>query len=81
VLQRRVPSGGGINLKDDLEKTEPTEVKPFNSAIEHYQKIMGMPNKSADLTSMPKPIRRFGYFIMGFVICALLAMIITKIFF
>jgi hypothetical protein len=68
-------------LKDDLENTESTEVKPFNSATEHYQKIMGMPNKAADLKSMPKPIRWFGYFIMGFVICAILAMIITKILF
>jgi hypothetical protein len=68
-------------LKEDIEKPDPTEVKPFNDATEHYQKIMGMPNKSADLKSMPKPIRWFGYFIIGFVICAVLALIIFKIFF
>jgi hypothetical protein len=56
-------------------------VEPLNNITEHYQKIMGMPNKTADLKSMPKPIRWFGYFFIGFTICALLALILIQIFY
>lgn len=36
----------------------------FNSVIEHYQKIEGLPNKRADLDSMPKWLRLFWYCVM-----------------
>lgn len=68
-------------MKENLEEDEPVEIQPFNSAAEHYQKIMGMPNKAVDYKSMPKPIRWFGYFVAGFICCGVLAMIIINLFF
>ncbi|MFF0830100.1 hypothetical protein ACFYU8_24820 [Brevibacillus sp. NPDC003359] len=37
----------------------------FNSAMSHMQNIEGLPSKSADLNSMPAPVRWFAYFAFG----------------
>ncbi|MDQ0416543.1 hypothetical protein J2Z48_000710 [Croceifilum oryzae] len=40
--------------KVDIEGT------PFNSAIDHYQKIEGLPNKSVNLSNCPNGSGFFG---------------------
>ncbi|WP_186446165.1 hypothetical protein [Paenibacillus cremeus] len=46
--------------KSNTQKDEPpTVVDSFNSAMDHYQKIIGMPNKKADLSAMPRWLRFF----------------------
>ncbi|MGG4444163.1 hypothetical protein [Brevibacillus fortis] len=37
----------------------------FNSAMSHLQNIEGLPSKSADLHSMPAPVRWFAYIAFG----------------
>ncbi|WP_233566946.1 hypothetical protein [Cohnella endophytica] len=68
-------------MNKDADKNEPTVVEPFNAATEHLQQIIGVPNKSVDLKSMPKPIRWFGYFFVGFIICALLTLVLIQLFY
>ncbi|MBP1932000.1 amino acid transporter [Ammoniphilus resinae] len=42
-----------------------TEVKPFNDVTDHYQKHVGLHNKSVNLNTMTKWLQIFWYFIMG----------------
>ena len=45
--------------------TEPgqsDDIPIFNDVTEHNRNVMGIPDKKADLRSMPKPVRWFGYF-------------------
>lgn len=57
----------------------PAPTEPFNSAVDHYQKIMGMPSGKADLKTFPKFIKYFYYFVITFVIVAFLLMILIPI--
>ncbi|AZN42689.1 hypothetical protein EJC50_25615 [Paenibacillus albus] len=49
-------------MKEKNNLTNDSDVPVFNNDTEHYQNIMGVPNKKADLKTMPRPIRYFGYF-------------------
>jgi hypothetical protein len=51
-----------------------------HGTTEHYQKIMGAPNKKADLNAIPKPVKYFYYFIMGFLVIAFILMLYVAIF-
>lgn len=44
------------------ERPSGAEVHSFNNVTEHYRTVLGIPDKAADLSSMPKPLRWFGYF-------------------
>ncbi|SFL49450.1 hypothetical protein SAMN03159341_106355 [Paenibacillus sp. 1_12] len=62
------------------ENNSNTTVEPFNSATDHYSKIMGVPNTRADLKTMPKPVRYFYYFVVGFIVIGFTIMLYTAIF-
>ncbi len=69
-------------MKKDEEKEEhltETIVEPFNDVTDHNQKIMGYPNKAADLSSMPVPVRWFFYFVVGFSLFAFLTVVISAL--
>jgi len=53
--------------------------KPINDAIEHMSKIEGYPT-DINLKKLPKPLRYFGYFFIGFFSISILLIIITKLF-
>jgi hypothetical protein len=55
-----------------------TDKKPINDAMEHMSKIEGYPT-DVDLIRLPKPLRYFGYFFIGFFSLAILFIIIAKI--
>jgi hypothetical protein len=61
-------------LKEEI--TESSNTTPMNSVIDHYQKILGFPNKSVDLKTMPKALRLFAYFVYGVVIIGVITIII-----
>lgn len=52
--------------------------KPINDAMEHMSKIEGYPT-NVDLKKLPKPLRYFGYFFIGFFSLSILFIIIAKI--
>ncbi|MCJ8013766.1 hypothetical protein MUG84_18735 [Paenibacillus sp. KQZ6P-2] len=46
--------------KSDIQEDEsPTVAESLNNATDHYHKIMGMPNKRADLNAMPRWLKFF----------------------
>ncbi|GAA0361234.1 hypothetical protein [Bacillus horti] len=47
-------------------------VEPYNSAMDHYQRHMGLPSKRVDLRTMPKWLRIFYY---GFITVVLIGFI------
>lgn len=55
-----------------------TDKKPINDAMEHMSKIEGYPT-DVDLKKLPKPLRYFGYFFIGFFSLSILFIIIAKI--
>ena len=56
-----------------------SDKKPINDAMEHLSNIEGYPT-DVDLKKLPKPLRYFGYFFMGFFSISLLFIIIDKLF-
>lgn len=56
-----------------------SEKKPINDAMEHMSKIEGYPT-DVDLNKLPKPLRYFGYFMIGFFSLSILFIIIAKLF-
>jgi hypothetical protein len=55
--------------------------KPFNDAIDHFNQIegnAGSPN-NAKLSRLPKPLKFFGYFLIGFFSLSILLMIIFSL--
>ncbi len=58
------------------------ENKPFNDAIDHFNKIEGNAgNVNEDaIKNLPKPIKYVGYFIVGFFSISFLLMIILNLF-
>ena len=56
-----------------------SDKKPINDAMEHLSNIEGYPT-DVDLKKLPKPLRYFGYFFMGFFSISLLFIIIAKLF-
>jgi hypothetical protein len=57
------------------------EDKPFNDVIDHFNRIEGNAGnpKNAKLNRLPKPLRYFGYFMIGFISLSILLMIILNI--
>lgn len=48
-----------------------SDQKPFNDAVEHMKTIEGLPSQT-DMKKLPRPIRYFGYFFLGFFAVSLL---------
>lgn len=55
-----------------------SDKKPVNDAMEHLNQIEGYPT-NVDLKKLPKPLRYFGYFIIGFFSISVLFIIIMKL--
>ncbi|WP_066074575.1 hypothetical protein [Neobacillus soli] len=57
------------------------ENKPFNDVIDHFNKIEGnaINPTSAKLKRLPKPLKYFGYFMIGLVSISFLLMIILNL--
>lgn len=55
--------------------------KPFNDVINHFNRIEGNAGSTsnAKLSRLPKPLKYFGYFIIGFFSLSVLLMIIFKL--
>jgi hypothetical protein len=69
------------DVSDDFKRDESDSTfEPLNDVTDHYQKHMGLPNKKADLNVMPKPVRYFYYFVVGFVSIAFILFLYTAIF-
>jgi hypothetical protein len=58
------------------DETVQNDVQPFNNVTDHYHKIMGLPTKRADLSSMPKPVRWFAYFFYTVIVLGAIAIAI-----
>ncbi|MFD1956788.1 hypothetical protein ACFSL6_22075 [Paenibacillus thailandensis] len=56
-----------------------SEVPSFNDVTDHYQSILGVPDKKADINNMPKPLRWFAYFFYSVIIFGALIFIISMI--
>ncbi|MBT2641511.1 amino acid transporter [Bacillus sp. ISL-41] len=54
-----------------------SDKKPINDAMEHLSNIEGYPT-NVDIKDLPKPLRYFGYFMIGFFSLSLLFIIIAK---
>jgi len=54
-----------------------TEVKPFNSVTDHYQKHVGLPNKRVNLNTLPMWLQTFWYSIMGFMLIGFILLLIS----
>jgi hypothetical protein len=57
-----------------------TTVEPFNDVTEHYQKIMGMPNKKANISTFPRWLRIFYYTIITIVAVGILILLGVQVF-
>jgi hypothetical protein len=57
------------------------EDKPFNDAIDHFNKIEGNATnpKNADLNKLPKPLKYIGYFMIAFFSISLILIIILSL--
>ncbi|MFK9092453.1 hypothetical protein [Bacillus salipaludis] len=57
------------------------ENKPFNDVIDHFNKIKGNAANLAktDIKKLPKPLKYFGYFMIGFISLSVLLMIILNL--
>jgi len=66
--------------QQQLVQTESHEVASFNSVTEHYHTIMGVPRQPAEISSIPAPIRWFGYFGFGGILVGAATMLIVALF-
>ncbi|MDQ6597971.1 amino acid transporter [Bacillus salipaludis] len=57
------------------------ENKPFNDAIEHFNEIEGNAGNpsNAKINKLPKPLKYFGCFMIGFISLSILLMIILNL--
>lgn len=57
------------------------ENKPFNDVIDHFNKVEGNASNHAntDINKLPKPLKYFGYFMIGFISLSILLMIILNL--
>lgn len=57
------------------------ENKPFNDVIDHFNKIEGNATNptNAKLKKLPKPLKYFGYFMIGFFSISILLIIILNL--
>lgn len=56
-----------------------SDQKPINDAMDHMSKIEGYPT-DVELKKLPKPLRYFGYSMVGFFSLSILFIIIAKLF-
>lgn len=56
-----------------------SDKKPINEAMEHLSNIEGYPT-DVNIKKLPKPLRYFGYFMIGFFSLSILFIIIAKLF-
>ncbi|ANF96647.1 hypothetical protein [Paenibacillus bovis] len=66
--------------QQQLEQTESHEVTSFNSVTEHYHTVVGVPRHSVEMSTIPAPIRWFGYFGFGGIVVGAVTMIIVAFF-
>ncbi|WP_314592213.1 hypothetical protein [Paenibacillus terrigena] len=67
--------------KSDIQEDKsPTVAESLNNATDHYHKIMGMPNKRADLNAMPRWLKFFYYFIVCIIAIGFLIGLYASIF-
>ncbi|SFT08161.1 hypothetical protein [Paenibacillus sp. BC26] len=68
-------------LDDSSDKETSTrgaaDVPVFNNVTEHYQTIMGVPSKQADMKSMPRVLRWFGYFFYAAIVLGAIAFVVS----
>ncbi|GMK38368.1 hypothetical protein PCCS19_14220 [Paenibacillus sp. CCS19] len=64
---------------DNNDTNAGADVPVFNDVTSHYQNIMGVPNKKAELKSMPGPVRWFGYFFYAAIIVLAVTFIVSYI--
>ena len=64
-------------MNDNKFSESETEVKPFNSVTDHYQKHVGLPNKRVNLNTLPKWLQMFWYCIMGFMVIGFILLLIS----
>lgn len=70
-----------MNSQNGTENKEThTTVEPFNDVTEHYQMIIGMPNKREHMYTFPKWLRIFYYSVITVVTVGVLAMLGIKIY-
>jgi hypothetical protein len=57
------------------------ENKPFNDVIDHFNKVEGNAANLAktDIKKLPKPLKYFGYLIIGFISLSILLMFILNL--
>ncbi|WP_102262554.1 amino acid transporter [Mesobacillus jeotgali] len=55
-----------------------SDKKPINDAMEHMSKIEGIPT-DVNLRKLPKPLRYFGYFMIGFFTLSILFIMIANL--
>ncbi|MFX3675183.1 MAG: amino acid transporter [Paenisporosarcina sp.] len=55
-----------------------SDEKPINDAMEHMKNIEGYPT-SIDIKKLPRPLRYFGYFFIGFFLISILIILIGNI--
>lgn len=53
------------------------EFPAFNDATDLYRKIMGVPNKRADLSAIPQFVRWFAYFFYAVLILGAIAFVVS----
>ena len=66
-------------VKGELRVDE--DKKPFNDAIDHMNKIEGNVSNlaNADFKKLPRPLKYFGYFVVGFFSITLLLILILNL--
>jgi len=64
-------------MNDNKFSESETEVKPFNSVTDHYQKHVGLPNKRVNLNTLPMWLQTFWYSIMGFMLIGFILLLIS----
>jgi hypothetical protein len=55
-----------------------SDKKPINDAMEHMSRIEGIPT-DANLKNLPRPLRYFGYFMIGFFTISILFIMVASI--
>lgn len=63
--------------EQQIHQTESREVTSFNSVTEHYHTIVGVPRQQVEMSSIPAPIRWFGYFGFGGIILGAVTMLMV----
>ncbi|MBP3962760.1 hypothetical protein [Paenibacillus lignilyticus] len=67
----------GDSSEKETSTRDAADVPVFNNVTEHYQTIMGVPGKQADLKSMPGVLRWFGYFFYAAIVLGAFAFVVS----